>query len=1282
MSGSASSPDELGTRAELAAALTKLRESAGLSVRDLARSIGAPSGTLGDYLSGRHLPSAAQLPMLRRALERCGVTDPDEIERWFAAIRRIRAATDRRGMRSPRAPSPYRGLAAFEPEDAALFFGRSAETEAILSALRALARDGGASHGVAAVIGPSGAGKSSLLRAGVVAAIRAGGLGEHGTACVVTTPGSAPLRAFAAAVAELRAESADSTAPGRGVLVLDQFEELFTLAQEAQRDELLAALEQRDPRILVVLGMRADFYSAAAREPALLPALQHAQILVGPMSEQSLRSAIVEPARQVGAHLEESLVDVVLAELAPRGARTHDVGVLPLLSHAMLATWQRATGNRLTVADYRATGGIDGAVQRSAEEVYSRLSEDERELARRAFLRMVTIDDVAVTRRRVTPLELAQLDDGAGRVRAVVDRFVAGRLVTADEAAVGISHEALLSSWPRLREWVDADRDGLRLRRQLTDAVEAWQAAGRDDALVLRGSRLDRAREWGAAHSGELTRPEQDFVEASVERAEADAQDEHRRTRRRVQLVAVFAILALIATGFAAYGLRAQETAVRQAQAAARARDQALSRQMAIEAVRMRPTDPALANQLALAAFRTSPTLDARSALIDGIALPQATRIVGPQGPTASVAANPSGTLLATAAADDSLHLWSLSPVGPPSAVGVIRPVGGRQTLYSVQFSPDGRILAAAGAAGTVQLWDVGDPAHPRPVGPPLTGPTSTVYSLAFSPDGTQLAAASNDGIVRRWDIEVRGNPVPLAPLPDLHEPTHSVAYSPDSRRLIVGSDTATTVWNLDGPTPRRIADMASPDDSRVLAVAMSRDGATAAAGTQGGAVELYRIDGPHPGRPIAALAGATSWVNSLAFSPDGTSIAAASSDNTVPIWSTRTHELERTVTDSDPVTSVAYLDDSRIVAQLNDGVTLIQPTAAPGLTAATANIDELGYDADGSRLVVTPGADDDHVELWDTTGDTPRLLTRDLVPPGALKGTGIALPSPNGRLVAAGTQTGPVLLWNVADPRTPQLAATLGGSQDWVESVAFSPDSSLLAAGGDDRRIRLWDVSSPTRPSLLASLGDFDNYVMSVSFSPDGRVLAAGGIDGTVTLISLADPAHPRRLAVLRPSHSPTYSVAFSPDGRLLATGEADKLVHLYDVSNPAKPRQVGDPLTGPTSYIFDATFNATGRMLGAASEDGSVWVWRLSGSSREPDPQPFAALRAAGGATVYGLAFDPRRPTLDGGGASQVVRLWNLDVHADAQEICATAGTPITRAEWHEYVPGARYAPPCRAG
>src|SRR5579875_11049 len=410
-------PDGIQTRTELGAALTQLREHHGFTVRDLARRLDVSPGTLGDYFAGRHVPSIAQRPLVRRLLEHLRVTAEDDVERWIAAIIRARNNSDRR---TSRGTAPYQGLRAFEPDDADVFFGRDGETAALLDQLRRLAKEPGESAAIVALVGPSGSGKSSLLRAGVVAAILNGALDteeEHWT-CELTTPTSGPV-----------ARSAQQ------VLVVDQFEEAFTALDDAERAAYLEALAPPDG--VAVLGLRADFYGSAAAEPVLLAALRHAQVLVGPMTEDQLRTAIVRPAQEAGARVEDGLVELILADLAPHDAhdRAHDAGALPLLSHALLATWERAAGKRLTIADYRSAGGIHGAVQRTAEEVYGSLTPGQQDVAHQVFVRLVHLDDdVAVTRRRVSPDELRQLPG----VEEVLGRFVAGRLVTAEQDSVEI----------------------------------------------------------------------------------------------------------------------------------------------------------------------------------------------------------------------------------------------------------------------------------------------------------------------------------------------------------------------------------------------------------------------------------------------------------------------------------------------------------------------------------------------------------------------------------------------------------------------------------------------------------------------------------------------------------------------------------------------------------------------------------------------------------------------------------------------------------------------------
>src|SRR5207248_4465367 len=296
------------------------------------------------------------------------------------------------------------------------------------------------------------------------------------------------------------------------VVVVDQFEEVFTACSDDERRVFVAALcaaarvrsadlHEKDTGIgrtpaLVVLGLRADFYANALRDPLLARALQKAQVVVEPMTEAELRRAITEPARLARLDLEDGLVEVLLRDLAPAAGGSvsagsaHDAGALPLLSHALLATWQRRRRGRLNVADYNDSGGIRGAVAQTADAVYDGLSEVQQRLARHLFLRLVHLaDDVPDTRRRIPRTELIlHADGGPDEVEQVLDKFIAERRITASADKIEITHDALVHAWPRLRTWIDGDRAWLRIVQLLGDAASAWNREGHDPALLFQGT--------------------------------------------------------------------------------------------------------------------------------------------------------------------------------------------------------------------------------------------------------------------------------------------------------------------------------------------------------------------------------------------------------------------------------------------------------------------------------------------------------------------------------------------------------------------------------------------------------------------------------------------------------------------------------------------------------------------------------------------------------------------------------------------------------------------------
>lgn len=897
-------------REEFAAELTRLREKSDLTVRAVAARVAAPGAhtTIGGWFAGQSLPSMGSLPLFRRLLAELGVVDAAEAERWLERLADLRRD---RFRRTAGGVLPYRGLAGFEEHHADWFFGRDRLRDTVVERLTA---DGAAVAHL--LVGPSGSGKSSLMRAGVLPALRA----DHGFLPVLLTPGPTPLASLAKALRTatgeadrvpegtdpqaLAAYAHDWTERGgaRLLVAVDQLEEVFTSCRRADDREAflscLAALPS--PHAVRVLGaLRADFYSHALQEPLLGPALQHGQIVVGALTDEDIRSAVHGPAGKAGLAVDPGFADLLVADLRHSGA-----GGLPLLSHALLSTWERGRGTVLTIADYRAGGGISAAVSASAEEAYAGLTEPQRLMARVLFLRMVAVGDGEPDARRLLPLpgppEQTPYEGdvrepgGAGpsEVHGVLEWFVDRRLVTLDGDGARIAHEALLTAWPRLHGWIESDRAGLLVWQELSRDAERWQTRGREPSLLYGGTRLALADRWArtSGRNDELTRTEKEFLAAGVAAEDSRARRERRHTRRLRQLLGLLTVLATVAGALAAVAVvqRSDANAV-----AYDARGQWLATGSADNQVRLHDAG----TRDVAAVFPHPGPVTSTAFLPDGTGLvtgcadgtvriwrlpPRPLR--GVQGTVNAVAYSPDGTLLAVAGREvrlwDVRDPWQPRPAGPPLG----NPTGYSGTL---SFTPDGRTLAVGGREGKVWLWDVSRPAAPAPLGEPLAGGTGTIQSAVFSPDGSTLAVGSEGRTVRLWDTREPARPRPTAELAEPTNYVYSVAFSPDGHRLAAGTvDRQVLLWRIPegGGAPRHEATLRGPG-SYVMSVAFSPDGHTLAAGTGDRDVWRWRVDGPGPVSTGAPLTGPSSYVYALSYAPDGRTLAAASTDGTVWLW-------------------------------------------------------------------------------------------------------------------------------------------------------------------------------------------------------------------------------------------------------------------------------------------------------------------------------------------------------------------------------------------------------------
>ncbi len=1216
------------------------------------------------------------------------------------------------------AACPYPGLAAFSAMNAQWFFGREQVLADLLSVLAE--QNGRVGAPPLVLVASSGAGKTSLLQAGLLPALERGALpvpGSRDWPRLCFSPTDHPLAQLAAQLSAaigmspeqvsdaLARDPARSGAlvsdaastdqvPGSGLaVVIDQFEETFTLCDdESERVAFIDALcglgtvsPLAEPGV-VVLSMRADFYQHACAYPALREALRERQLPMGPLSKGELTQAIAFPCDAVGLQLEPGLVELLIRDLggtwnAPQGSDSapgYDAGRLPLLAHALRATWQQRDGHTLTVAGYLATGGIRRAIAMSAERTFGRLSDAQQELTRPLFLRMVKIGDGTEDTRRLVPAaELTQGNQQA-QARAVIDAFTEARLLTRERDAIAITHEALLTEWPRLREWIDADRAGRLIRQNLEERAAEWASSGKDASALYRGHRLDAANTWASDPAAALTL-------TARARAFIDASKRLRRrsARLRAGVIAGATVLAVLASILAIVASVQRRDAIRD-------RDQAIVNAVAAEAESLIGTNPSLAAQLDAVAYRMRPTPSIYTDLISTETQGLGTPFQLGADAFADMNFDSPRNLLA-AGGGHIIRLWSMTnPQKPITLWSLSR--SGTPAVDSVTLSPAGDMLLAGFHNGTWRMWSTVHPAHPVPITPFLRVPGisgGTGVDVVFvsrrivfmeagrdfqlwnigrlrtprmvasfpppcelanpgswdvSPNGQLAAAGCYSGAVRLIDIANPAKPHAEGVIKASSdgEPVNVVQFSPNSQILLTAAyqDIAFLLWKVTSPRkPRSLGPGVTGLNGGVQWAAFAPGGQVVAIADQSGTFQLFNIAYPESidflGPPMDSDLGPA---GNIVFSPNGRTLIGDYGNGTLVAWNIPREWVFANGFDQSE--GFAFSPDGRLLAASNNGSGVL--------------------------------------DLWEVYEDELTNAEDRPVCPGGVTEQ-IAF-KPQSRVLAVGCDKGSFRLWNLSDPShlvalTPMIVA--GGPSDYVNTESFNRTGTILATGANNR-VTLWNASRPTHLKKLASFATKQPRAFTeVSISRDGGTLAVAQ-NSRIELWDITRPVSPHLLQNLTISPDLETSVAFGVHGVLAVSGVNDN-IYLWHPVRPGSLTYDRKPflLTGNTDTVESVTFNGNGNLLADASYDDDIRLWRItrSGTGR-------LLGQSLTGHTddALGVAFSPAdHDILASIGFDDTVYLWNLDVNVAISRICATTRGVLTRAAWRAEVGDIPFNPPC---
>jgi len=1185
---------------------------------------------------------------------------------------------------------PYKGLNYFDESDADLFVGREALTAKLTERVIALTPSMEISNPrFLAIVGASGSGKSSLVRAGLVPALRWNQISAHWPIYLLI-PTAHPLESLTLSLTHDTSSVSPTatlmddltrdprslhlfikrmlkpTGASRLLLVIDQFEEVFALCHSEEErtsfvGNLLTAASEADGPTIIVITLRADFYAYCASYPQLRQALAQNQEYIGAMSDEELRRAIEEPAQRGRWEFEPGLVDLLLHEVG------HEPGALPLLSHALLETWQRRRGRAMTMSGYSSSGGVRGAIAETAESVFAdQFNQEQQAIARRIFLRLTELSNetaTADTRRRATFNELILRPEEAAITRMVLKALADARLITTSEDAAEVAHEALIREWPTLRGWLEDNRESLRLHRHLTEAAQEWLALNREVDVLYRGARLTQVREWAAFHADEMNALEHEFLAASIEASEREAAEREaqrvreleaaqklaeaqrqraeeqaqaaKQLKRRARYLAGAFLIALVMTLTALFfGEQARQNAA----TAQAANTQAIANFTHAEAQRLAAEATNLMNTkgnsqtaalLTLRSLNLEYTPQGDAALLSAINLNYPLQVfTGNKGGVEKVAFSPDDKLILTGNDDHTARLFDAQSGKQLQVFS-----GHTDGINDIAFSADGKLVLTASWDKTARLWDTGTGKELKQ----FIGHTNSVITADFLQDGKQILTGSDDKTLRLWDIETGRELKQWV----IDEPVS--AFSPDGSYAVGYSEVnnANQLWDIKTLTKTYSLSYSGPPNR--LPVQFSPNGKYLLA-SYGEEIVLSDVVS---GEEVQIFRGHTDGVSGVALSPDGKYVLSAANDRTARLWDIETgQEVQRFSGHATAVFSVAFSSDGRrVLTGGADGTVLLWDIEAHSELPTLNGKDSMfgvAFSPDGKHLATNVISN--QLRLWDISTGQVLWSTQD---------SGLALWalafSPDGQYLVSGNMDGATTLWDAKTGEKVRQFTAQG--LDEISALTFSPDRKTILAGGftlgsTETFAPLWDVETG-REILRIPL---PNMVLAVSFSPDGKYILTGGA-GNEGVSQLWDAQTGTKRSEFTGS-----GATFSPDGKFVVTVQGPT-GFIWDVQSGKEIRR----FHGPADGIDFVAYAPDGNTIAAVTRDSSMRLWDVQ-TGHELRYYPHAA-------SVFNLAFSPDGQYLVSVGADSIVRFFDVDYHTTMKYLCSILLRDFTDAERTQY-------------